>query len=203
MLSGQAGVHGIASFSAHVRPPPTAATSPATRSRGALHHSAGRYPTVTLPIATSLSLAMSMQTGRSPRNGHDRQPLLQRSQRADSRVGAGRASLNPLVGCLSTSPLRMSRASSARQPARHDCRSTRTPSPRAPWRRTGWRDPHACRPIVVRPAGSLPRCRRDVHATSTARVSKWSIQAGRLGPLRSHAEPPPPTSPSSSRDRLE
>jgi hypothetical protein len=58
--------------------------------RGALHHSAGRYSTVTLPIATSLSMAMSMQTGRACRKGHDRQPLLQRSQRADSPVGAGR-----------------------------------------------------------------------------------------------------------------
>ena len=52
----------------------------------------------TLPISTSLSTALSMQRSRNKHGWHDRQPLRQRSKRADSPVGIGRASLNQRVG---------------------------------------------------------------------------------------------------------
>jgi hypothetical protein len=140
--------------------------------RGALHHSAGRHSTVTLPIATGLSMAMSMQTGRSYRKGHDRQPLFQRPQRADSPVGASRASLNQLVAVLlGTAESRSMTIKGA-------------PSVGAPGRAVG-----GARAVLTRPPSSARppiHARPPRHHTTHWRLTDWQA----LSPFRPIVRPP-------------
>ena len=96
---------------------------------------AGRYPTGTLPRATSLSMAMSMQTGRSYRKGHDRQPLLQRSQRADSPVGAGRASTDRRFGVRIPPSATQAHDTDSARAQRAACTSSAWPSDVPPGRK--------------------------------------------------------------------